>query len=171
METVITLLGVFFISLAIIKITGKKADIAFAGRIAMSAMLLLTCLGHFMFSKGMSMLLPDFIPFRVEIIYLTGLIELLAAVGLLLPKFQVLTGRLLIIFFILILPSNIYGAIHHVDLQKANYTGAGVGYLWYRIPLQLFYIAWVYFSAVNRKVTSDHTPEIFNLIKPNFTRK
>lgn len=125
--------------------------VALAGRIAMAAMLVLTSIGHFMFNKGMSMMLPDFIPYKNEIIYLTGVLELLAAIGLLLPKFQVITGWLLILFFIMILPSNIYAAINHVDLQKATYNGEGPGYLWYRIPLQVFYIAWVYFSAVKSR--------------------
>lgn len=151
METEITLLGVFCASLVILKMTRKMYHVALAGRIAMAAMLVLTSIGHFMFNKGMSMMLPDFIPYKNEIIYLTGVLELLAAIGLLLPKFQVITGWLLILFFIMILPSNIYAAINHVDLQKATYNGEGPGYLWYRIPLQVFYIAWVYFSAVKSR--------------------
>ncbi|MEJ5962047.1 DoxX family protein [Pedobacter immunditicola] len=153
METGITLLGVFCMSLVIMKITKKEYHFALAGRIAMSTMLLLTAVAHFIFNKGMSMMLPDFIPFKAELIYLTGVLELLAAIGLLLRKFQVITGLLLILFFIMILPSNIYAAMNHIDLQKATYDGEGPGYLWYRIPMQLFYIAWVYFSAVKCKRT------------------
>lgn len=151
METEITLLGVFCMSLVIFKITKKKHRFPLAGRIAMAAMLTLTSIAHFIFNKGMSMMLPDFIPYQTEVIYLTGVLELLAAIGLLLPKFQVITGWLLILFFMMILPSNVYAAINHVDLQKATYSGEGPGYLWYRVPLQVFYIAWVYFSAVKSK--------------------
>ena len=151
METEITLLSVFFLALFILRITRKTYPVALAGRIAMAAMLVLTSFAHFLFNKGMSMMLPDFMPYKAEIIYLTGVLELLAAIGLLLPKSQIITGWLLILFFMMILPSNIYAAINHVDLQKATYDGEGPGYLWYRIPLQFFYTAWVYFSIVKKK--------------------
>jgi len=151
METEITLLGILCMSLVVIKINRRKYKVALAGRIAMAAMLILTSIGHFVFNKGMSMMLPDFIPYKAEVIYLTGVLELLASIGLLVPKLQTITGCLLILFFIMILPFNIYAAMNHIDLQKATYDGKGPGYLWYRIPMQFFYIAWVYFSAVKNK--------------------
>jgi uncharacterized membrane protein len=58
------------------------------------------------------------------------------------------TGIALIIFFLLILPANIYAAIKKVDYEKATYEGKGIGYLWFRVPLQIFFIAWVYYFAV-----------------------
>ena len=149
METEITLLSVFFISLVVIKFTRKEYDVALAGRIAMLAMLVLTTIAHFMFTEGMAMMLPDFVPFRTELIYLTGVLELMAAIGLLIPKYQVLTGWLLLVFFVMIFPSNIYAALNHVDLQEATYTSEeGPAYLFYRIPLQIVYIVWVYFSSI-----------------------
>jgi uncharacterized membrane protein len=61
---------------------------------------------------------------------------------------MVLTGWLLILFFILILPANIYAAVRHIDYQKATTEGNGLHYLWFRVPLQLLFIAWAYFFAV-----------------------
>ena len=90
-------------------------------------------------------MLPEFIPFKKAIIFLTGCIEIAAANGLVIPRLRKLTGWLLIIFFILILPANIYAAIHHVNLETATNDGNGLKYLWFRIPLQVFFIAWVYF--------------------------
>lgn len=148
METEIILLGTFLISLIILKIRHKEYRFALSGRIAMSAMLVLTAMGHFMFTKGMAMMLPDFVPLRIGIIYFTGVLELAAAVGLLIPKLRVTTAWLLIVFFILLLPANIYATMHHVNLQTAKLDGAGPDYLWFRIPLQLFFIAWVYLSAI-----------------------
>lgn len=45
----------------------------------------------------------------------TGIIEIAAATGLFIPGLSVVTGWLLIVFFILILPANIYAAVKHVD--------------------------------------------------------
>jgi uncharacterized membrane protein len=150
METEIVLLGTFTISLLIFKITSKKHEVARSGRIAMSAMLVLTAMGHFMFTKGMAMMI-SFLPFSTVIVYVTGLLELVLALGLLIPKTRQLTAWLLIVFFIVLLPANIYAAYRHVNLQEGNYTGEGISYLWFRIPLQLFFICWVYFSSIKNQ--------------------
>lgn len=154
MITIIVLLVVYVISIFAIKIFRGKYELPLAGRIAMSAMLLLTAIGHFIYADGMAMMLPEFIPYKPEIVFLTGIIEIAAAIGLLLPALKVMTGWLLIVFFIAILPANIYAAINNVDFQKASFDGSGTNYLWFRIPLQIFFIFWVYFSAVRTSVKS-----------------
>lgn len=148
MKPLIVLLTVFIIAVAFLKLIIGEYDLALSGRIAMSVMLLFTALGHFKFDQGMAMMLPEYVPFRLKIVHLTGLIELAATVGLLLPNFKIITAWLLILFFILILPANIYAALQKVDYQKATYNGAGPSYLWFRIPLQILFILWVYFSAI-----------------------
>jgi uncharacterized membrane protein len=114
----------------------------------MSAMLLFTAVGHFAFTKGMAMMLPPFIPYKTEIVYLTGIIEIAAAVGLLIPNLREITAWLLIAFFVLILPANIYAAVKQIDYQKATFEGNGLTYLWFRVPLQILFIIWTYLSAI-----------------------
>ncbi|SEN82728.1 Uncharacterized membrane protein [Flavobacterium sp. CF108] len=150
METLIVLLGTFTIALLVIRLITKKTAISQAGRIAMAAMLVLTAIGHFLFTKGMAMMI-SFLPFAVTIVYLTGIIEFTAAAGLLIPKTRLLTGRLLILFFIVLLPANIYAAYHNINLESANYSGEGMSFLWFRIPLQLLFIAWVYFFSIKNQ--------------------
>ncbi|MXO05070.1 hypothetical protein [Flavobacterium sp. HBTb2-11-1] len=152
METLIVLFGVFIATLLIIWLTTKRFELVFASRVAMAVMLVFTAIGHFVFAKGMAMMI-SFLPWANAIVFVTGIIELIAAIGLLLPKTKVLTGKLLILFFILLLPANIYAAIHNINLQTADYTGKGLSYLWIRIPMQLLFIAWVYFSSlgINQK--------------------
>lgn len=148
MKPLLILLTVFSISLFTIKMFRGNFNVILSARIAMAAMLMFTAVGHFIFTKGMSMMLPDYIPFKTGIIYLTGILEILAAIGILIPEIRITTGWLLIVFFIVILPSNIYAAINHIDYQKATFKGDGVSYLWFRIPLQIFFIIWVYLSAI-----------------------
>lgn len=138
----------FFIALGVLKLSRGNYHVALAGRIAMSVMLLFTAMAHFKFSAGMAMMLPDFVPLRTEIIWLTGILEIAAAIGLLIPGLRMVTSWLLILFFILILPANIYASMHKVNFQEATFDGNGITYLWFRIPLQLFFILWVYFSSV-----------------------
>lgn len=149
MKPLVVLLFTFVYSLFIIRFVKEEYDIGQAGRVAMSVMLLFTALGHFAFTKGMTMMLPDFIPYKREVVYLTGFIEIAAAVGLFIPSLRQITAWLLIVFFILVLPANIYAAMHQVNYQKGTLDGEGMIYLWFRIPLQVLFITWVYLSAIH----------------------
>jgi uncharacterized membrane protein len=148
MKPLIVLLSVFAVSLAVNKIFRDNYEFALSGKIAISAMLVFTAVAHFAFTKGMAMMFPDFIPYKTEAVYLTGIIEIAAAIGLLVPNFKVVTAWLLIAFFMLILPANIYAAIKHIDYQKGTFDGNGLTYLWFRIPLQILFIVWTYLSAI-----------------------
>ena len=114
----------------------------------MAVMLLFTAIGHFKFTTGMAMMLPSFIPAKKQIVLATGVIEILAAIGLLVSSTTKIAGILLIAFFVLILPANIYAALRQVNLEKADNSGNGINYLWFRIPEQVFFIAWIYLFAV-----------------------
>ena len=150
METLIILFGVFASTLLIVKLITKRFEISQAGRIAMAAMLVFTAIGHFAFAKGMAMMI-SFLPSPILIVYITGVIELAAVAGLLIPKMTLLTGKLLIVFFIVLLPANIYAAYHNINLKTADYSGKGISYLWFRIPLQLLFILWVYYSSIRNQ--------------------
>ena len=83
-------------------------------------------------------------------VYFTGILELAAAPGLIIPQTRHIAAILLIIFFILLLPANIIAAKQKINIEKASYGGPGLSYLWFRIPLQLFFIVWVlYFAILN----------------------
>jgi len=148
MKPLIVLISTFLISVIITKIVYGSVDFSLSGRISMSVMLLFTAMAHFVFTKGMTMMLPNFIPFKSEIIYLTGIIEIFAAIGLFLTNLKLVTAWLLIVFFIVILPANIYAALQNIDYQKGTSDGNGLTYLWFRIPLQILFISWTYFFAI-----------------------
>ena len=124
---------------------GGKLSLSFVGRISLALMLLATGIAHFTDTDVMVELIPEFMPFKREIVYLTGVLELLSTVGLLINKTAKLTSILLIIFFVSILPANIIGSIKQVNLGGMNY---GTVYLFFRIPLQLLFIFWAYYFGI-----------------------
>jgi uncharacterized membrane protein len=148
MKPLIVLIIVFCMSVFALKLATHKYDFPLSARIAMSTMLLFTAMGHFIFTKGMAMMIPDFIPFKTGVVYLTGIIEIVAAIGLNIPAFRVLTAWLLLLFFVLLLPSNIKASIRHIDIEHATLNGNGLKYLWFRIPLQILFIVWTYISSI-----------------------
>ena len=83
------------------------------------------------------------------LVYLTGVLEILFAIGLCIAATRRLSADLLILFFLIVLPANINAAQNSVDYQKASFDGKGVGYLWLRIPLQIIFILWAaYFGII-----------------------
>jgi uncharacterized membrane protein len=152
MTPLIVLLSAFLVSVVFTKILKKRIDYILSGNVAMAVMLFFTAVGHFIFAEGMSNMLPEEVPGRKLIVLMTGILEAAAGVGLLVSKLRRITGMLLIAFFLLVLPANIHAALNHIDIETGEPTGAGPKYLWFRIPLQLFFIGWVYwFSVLRRK--------------------
>ena len=76
------------------------------------------------FTLVMVKMLPEFLPLRYFIIYLTGLIEIALGFGLLPEKSSRLTGILAIAFLIAVFPANVYAAINSVKFS-GNIHGSG----------------------------------------------
>lgn len=149
MKPLFVLIGAFVISVAAFRIIAGDWNVVLSANIAMAIMLCFTALGHFMYTKGMVMMMPEFMPFKKGVVYFTGIAEVVLGIALLYTRFRHASGIILIVFFVLMLPANINAAIKHIDYQKGTFDGSGPAYLWFRVPLQILFIIWVYFSAVN----------------------
>lgn len=148
MKPLLVLAFAFFISLLVIKWYSKQWNYTYSGRIAMTAMLCFTATGHFVFTRGMTAMIPDFMPLKLTMVYLTGVLELLLAVGLLTPGYQKISGYVLIVFLALILPANINAAMSNINYQTGTADGPGLSYLWFRVPMQGALMLWAYWSAI-----------------------
>ncbi|UOG73621.1 DoxX family protein [Hymenobacter tibetensis] len=153
MKPLFVLLGAFLLALGATRLFGGSLNFLLAGNVALAVMLLFTGAAHFALTNGMVLMLPEWLPGRKAWVYFTGVVELAAAMGLLVPALRPLVGWLLIAFFVLVLPGNIYAAMHHINYQKATTDGPGPRYLWFRIPLQLLFIAWTWYFSVHLPAT------------------
>jgi len=127
--------------------TFDKGNI-FAGNMAMGVMLLFTAIGHFKFKTSMAAMIPLFIPKKVEIILITGVLEILFAIALQIESIRYYTGFAVMLFLLAVVPSNIYAAKHRINYEDLYKPGPGIKYLWFRIPFQLFLIAWVWYFSI-----------------------
>ena len=148
MKPLIVLLTAFVVTLLILFLIGHQWEFTLAGNIGMAVMLVFTAIGHFVFKEGMSKMLPEKVPFRQNIILATGFLEILLGIGLIIEPLRVIIAWILIVFFILILPSNIFAATRKLNIEKGTYDGPGLRYLWFRIPLQLFFIVWIAYCSL-----------------------
>jgi uncharacterized membrane protein len=128
-------------------VMGGRLSTSFIGRASMAVMLIVTGVSHFTNTESMIAMMPDFIPAKREMIYFTGVCELLAVIGLLWNKTARLASILLIVFFILVLPANIAGSLNSVQYGGMEY---GPWYLLFRVPLQIFFIWWVWYFGVRQ---------------------
>lgn len=99
-------------------------------------------IGHFVKTDDLVAMLPAWLPLRLPIIYLTGLLELAIAIALFSPKYQHSAAKLAIVVLIAFFPANIYAAIQSVGSGGHQW---GPIYLLIRAPLQIILIAWSYF--------------------------
>lgn len=149
MKPLIVLIVTFVILLIFNYMTDASGLIP-SSNIAMCVMLCFTAIGHFKFTKGMEMMIPQPIPYKRVLVYVTGILEVVLGNLLLFEEFRRAAGVVLVIFFMLMLPANIYAATNRVNYEKASYDGKGVGYLWFRIPMQVFLILWVWYFSIDK---------------------
>jgi len=150
MKPLFVLLGVSLLTAGIARVVSGDWALILAGNVGMCVMLLFTALGHFKFTAGMVTMMPVLVPFKKELVYATGVAEVLLGVALLVPAVRPVAGVVLIGLFCLMLPANISAAMRRVNYETGETDGPGLRYLWFRVPLQGVFIAWVgYFSLRN----------------------
>lgn len=119
---------------------------------ALAAMLMLTGTTHFLpdsLASGpapthsdLLPMVPPFVPFPSFMVYLTGVLELLGALGLVLTRTRRPAGIGSAVLFVTLLPANIYAAVSDIP-----FNGAPASPLWIRIPEQVLYIAVALWAA------------------------
>ena len=115
-----------------------------ATRVGLAAMFLFTALAHFNSMRhDLARMLPPAVPQPLAVIYVTGLCEILGAIGLLLPITRTYAAAALIVFLIAVLPANIHAARAGVTLRNQPATPLIV-----RIPMQLLFIALTWWSGI-----------------------
>lgn len=157
MAPLIIIIACFGITLVINKfLLNDRFSLSFIGRFSLAIMLLFTGIAHFAKTDLMIEMMPEIVPLKKETVYLTGILEILASVGLVVTqKFAKLSSIMLILFFLAILPANIIGSIEGVELGGME---KGVKYLYFRIPLQILFIIWTYYFGIKiNKTTANKT--------------
>ncbi|MFD9500644.1 hypothetical protein [Streptomyces sp. NPDC060035] len=82
-------------------------------------------------------------------VYATGVLEFLGAVGLVRAATRPRAGIGLAVLFVLLLPANVYAAIENIPLNGDPATP-----LWFRIPEQLIFIAIAVWPATTAGVAT-----------------
>ena len=101
-------------------------------RAALSALYLLAGAMHILRPHGFEQIVPDWVPFPHETVVLTGMAELLGAIGLWITPLQRWAGIGLAAYAVAVYPANIKHAFEHVAIS-------GVELGWgYHVPRLMF---------------------------------
>ena len=111
-------------------------------RFLLAALFFAAAMLHFFDARLFLPIMPPQIPVPIACIVVSGVAELLGAIGLLvpLPRVQVLAGWWLTLLLLAVFPANIYMAVAHV---KIHGFPAYDWMAWARLPLQPILIALV----------------------------
>ena len=124
------------------KFNNRPLDVTKYGCWGLGIAFIFFFIGHFVQTEGMVEMLPSWVPFRLALVYLTGLIELLIGIALFMTRYQSLAAKLAIVVFVIFFPANIYAALNSIGLGGHQW---GPVYLLIRGPLQIILISWAYF--------------------------
>lgn len=96
-------------------------------------------LNHFRSPAIYLRMMPPYLPLHRELVFLSGIAEVVLGILLLIPRTSVMAAWGLIALLVAIFPANLQMALH-----PEAFPGLSPVALWLRLPLQGLLIAWAY---------------------------
>ena len=94
---------------------------------------------HFQDPSWFVQIVPPILPYKYELVYISGFFEILLGILLMIPRFQSIAAKGLMALLICVYPANIY-------LAQTNGVALGISPLiaWGRLPFQFVFIGLAY---------------------------
>ena len=147
MTTPVLIVSILFLPLLASWVIGGNDRVGFGGVLGIAFAFVFFAVGHYAQTGPMAEMLPEFVPFRRQVVLATGALEVFIAAGILHPATRRLAGIAAIAVLVAFFPANIYAAINHVGMGGHAW---GPVYLLIRAPLQMLLIVWAWLFLVRR---------------------
>ena len=140
-------LGILFGSLVVFRLLGLIGVPVFQTWhesliFALAVMFCFTALSHFgSMRSALERMVPPWVPNPKVAVFITGILEILGAVGLIVPETRTVAGVCLIVFLVAVFPANVYAAKTGARLGDRPVTPLGV-----RGPVQLLFIVLIFWA-------------------------
>jgi uncharacterized membrane protein len=108
---------------------------------ALALVMVVAGLLHFVATDAYVTIMPSYLPLHRELVYLSGVFEILLGLGLLWTKTREASGIGLILLFLAVLPANLNMAVQNI--QPASFHIPAF-LLWARLPFQFVLIYWAW---------------------------
>ena len=96
---------------------------------------------HFLNPDVYERIMPPYLPFHRELIYLSGALEMLGGLGLLVERTRPVAGIGLVLLLLAVWPANLQMLL---DARAAHKPAWWIALLWARMPLQVLLMWWVW---------------------------
>ncbi len=115
--------------------------------VLLAAFFVFAGIAHFRTPEFYLPLMPDYLPWHLALIYISGAAEIALGVAVLIPRLRVMAAWGLIALLIAVFPANIHAAVNEVSV-----AGADPFYSWVRLPFQALFILWAWWYTRPNKV-------------------
>ncbi len=117
----------------------------------MAAFYVFAGIQHFRVPHFYLPMMPPYLPWHAELVFLSGVAEVLCGLGVLFPQTRKLAAWGTIALLIAVFPANIHVAVNNVPLFGATEGPGAIGYV--RLPLQLVLIAWAWWYTEDDRLS------------------
>lgn len=80
---------------------------------------------HFRSPQKFVDIVPNYLPFALFLVYLTGVMEIVGGLGIIYPDTREITGRLMVLFLLAVYPANFYMWANDVPFNGTKLTTNG----------------------------------------------
>lgn len=109
-------------------------------------------INHFVMPGVYERIIPPGLPGPRALVYISGVAEIVGAVGTMHPRTRRAAGWFLIATLLAVFPGNLYMAANAEDFPGVP---GGTATLYARLPLQALFIYWVYLATLTDETRAD----------------
>ncbi len=141
--------GSFRLALGAMKMTRflRKASLGF-----LAALFLTSGICHFLLTRFFLEIMPPYLPFHREAVYISGVFELLGGLGLLRPSTRRVAGKGLFALTVMVTPANV-----HMWLNPELFPAFSPALLFWRLPAQAVLLGIIWFSTMDPNACPAHS--------------
>ncbi len=82
---------------------------------------------HFKDPEIFASIVPDYLPWPVALVYISGVFEILGGIGLMVPRVSRWAAWGLIALYIAVFPANLHMAIHNIPIRGETLSNSELG--------------------------------------------
>jgi uncharacterized membrane protein len=121
-----------------------------------AALFIISGIGHFVRGDMYLRLMPPYLPYHTELVALSGMVEAVMGMLLLVPRTQRIAAYGLMATLLAIFPANVHAALTAGTPNEAM-PGVSATLAWLRLPIQPLLILWAYWYTRDSHATQPDT--------------
>lgn len=110
--------------------------------LGLSVLFVVAGVNHFVNPDFYVRIMPPFLPAHRELVYLSGVLEIVGGIAVLIPGIRAAAGWGLILLLVAVFPANL-----HMALNPDLFPTLSPAAIYARLPFQALFVAWAYWAT------------------------